>query len=114
MRSDRLRLVDMIESIDEVIDTTPPSLDRFRESEPVKSHVLRHLAIVGQAAFKLSKELKQSHSKVPWSQIADLRHALVRDYFRVNWDHVYQTARDQLPILKPKIESILASLPEDE
>jgi uncharacterized protein with HEPN domain len=40
-------------------------------------------------------------------------HVLVHDYFDVNWRLVYEAARDDVPILKPQIEAILASLPPD-
>ena len=40
-------------------------------------------------------------------------HVLVHDYFEVKWSRVYETARDHVPVLKPQIEGILASLPPD-
>ena len=38
---------------------------------------------------------------------------MVHDYFKVDWDIVYTTARDDLPALKPRIEAILAALSPD-
>ena len=67
--------------------------------------------IVGEAAYHLSKPLKNDNPDVPWRRIEGMRHILVHDYFKVNWARVYETARDDVPALKPKIESILASLP---
>jgi uncharacterized protein with HEPN domain len=40
-----------------------------------------------------------------------MRHVLVHDYFRVNWKRVFETAQNDVPVLKPQIEAILASLP---
>ena len=42
-----------------------------------------------------------------------MRHIMVHDYFRVDWDIVYQTARVDVPALKPQIEAMLRSLPPD-
>lgn len=42
-----------------------------------------------------------------------MRHILVHDYFRVDWELVFSTARDDVPALKLQIEAILASLPPD-
>jgi uncharacterized protein with HEPN domain len=42
-----------------------------------------------------------------------MRHVLVHDYFEVNWIRVYETARHDVPALKPQIESILASIPPE-
>lgn len=30
-----------------------------------------------------------------------------------NWSRVYETARDHVPVLKPQIEAMLASLPSE-
>jgi uncharacterized protein with HEPN domain len=57
--------------------------------------------------------VKDQHPHVPWKQIAGMRHVLVHDYFEVNWARVYETARNRVPVLKPQIEAILASLPPD-
>jgi uncharacterized protein with HEPN domain len=42
-----------------------------------------------------------------------MRHILVHDYFRVDWNEVHRTAVADVPSLKPLIQSILASLPQD-
>jgi len=77
----------------------------------LQSHLLRHIQIIGEASWRLSKELKDRHPQVPWQQIMGMRHVLVHDYFRVDWNVVYDTAQDDLPILGPQIEAMLASLP---
>jgi uncharacterized protein with HEPN domain len=43
--------------------------------------------------------------------MAGMRHVLVHDYFEVNWARVYETARAHVPPLKPRMQSILDSLP---
>jgi uncharacterized protein with HEPN domain len=111
MRSDRLLLQDMLDSIVEVMDTTPVLRADYDSNKFVRSHVLRHVQIIGEAAWKLSGSLKDQNPHVPWKKIAGMRHVLVHDYFEVNWIRVYETARHDVPALKPQIESILASIP---
>lgn len=67
--------------------------------------------IVGEALWKLSPSLKATRPDFPWRQIEGMRHILVHDYFRVDWDVVYRVARFDAPALRPKIEAMLASLP---
>jgi uncharacterized protein with HEPN domain len=113
LRPDRLLLLDIVDAITEVIETTPESWEEFDTNKLVRSHVLRHIQIIGEAAWRLSASLKDQHPEVPWKQIAGMRHVLVHDYFEVNWARVYQTARDHVSPLLPQIGSILGSLPPD-
>jgi uncharacterized protein with HEPN domain len=69
--------------------------------------------IVGVSAWSLSKPLKDRNPNVPWKPIEGMRHIMVHDYFRVDWNIVFATARDHVPALKPQIEAILASLPPE-
>ena len=110
MRPDRLLLLDMLEAIEEVIDTTPPTQAAFDANKFLRSHILRHIQIIGEAAWRLSQAIKDKSPQVPWKPIAGMRHVLVHDYFQVNWTRVYETARDHVPALKPLIEAILAGM----
>ncbi len=114
MRPDRLLLQDILEAIGEVVDTTPPTRAAFDADKFVRSHLLRHIQIIGEAVWRLSPAIKERHPEVPWKLIAGMRHVLVHDYFEVNWARVYETARDHVPALKPMIQAILASLPSEE
>jgi uncharacterized protein with HEPN domain len=69
--------------------------------------------IVGEAAFRLSKGLKDRHPQIPWMKMEGMRHILVHDYFKVDWEIVYTTAHNDVPVLKPLIQAVLASLPPD-
>jgi uncharacterized protein with HEPN domain len=112
-RSDRLRLQDILDSIAEVQTYLPPQRADFDANPLLQSHIFRHVMIVGEAAFRVSKELKKRNPQIPWTKIEGMRHILVHDYFKVNWARVYDTARVDVPVLKPQMEDILSSLPPD-
>ena len=114
MRTSRLLLADILESIDEIIDVTPASLSHFLANKLIQSHVLRHIAIIGEACSRVSRDLRDAHPNVPWRQIIDMRNIAVHVYHGINWERVHETARKDVPRLKLQIESILASLPEDK
>ena len=46
--------------------------------------------------------------------IAGMRHALVHNYFEVDWSEVYVTARRDVPALRPQIEDIVLNLPPEQ
>jgi uncharacterized protein with HEPN domain len=114
MRPTRLLLQDILDSITEIVDHTPSVQRDFDADKLVQSHVLRHLQIIGEAAWRLPNELKDRHPEIPWRQMAGMRHVLVHDYFEVNWGRVYQTAREDIPALELPITAILNSLPADD
>lgn len=114
MRSDRLLLLDVLDAIGEIRRYLPADRDAFDSDAPVQSHVYRHILIVGEAAYRLSKTLKDRHAEVPWRKIEGMRHVLVHDYFQVDWDEVFRTAANDIPALSFQIQAILAALPSKE
>ncbi|MGA2500819.1 MAG: HepT-like ribonuclease domain-containing protein [Tepidisphaeraceae bacterium] len=113
MRSDRLRLQDILDAIGVVQHYFPADRVAFDRDPPLQSHIYRHLMIIGEAAWNLSQAVKDRNRHIPWKRFEGMRHIMVHDYFKVDWDLVYSTARDHVPVLKPHIEAILASLPPE-
>jgi uncharacterized protein with HEPN domain len=111
MRSDRLRLLDILDAMDVLREYVPADRAAFDNDPPLQSHVYRHVMIVGEAAWRLSPGLKAAHPDVPWKQIEGMRHIMVHDYFRVDWDVVYVTASVHVPALRRHIEAMLKALP---
>lgn len=114
MRHDRLLLQDILDAIDEAISCTPAVRADFDSDKFLRSHILRQIQIIGEAVWRLSKTIKDQHPKVPWGQIAGMRHALVHDYFEVDWNEVYNTTIRDIPAIKGPMEAILAAMPPEE
>lgn len=113
MRADRLLLQDILESIREIAETTPVNKRNYDRDKLVRSHLVRHIQIIGEAASRLSAELKQANPHVPWRAIAGMRHAIVHDYFEVDWNEVYNTASRDVPALELPILTIMGRLPAE-
>lgn len=113
MRSDRNLLNDARDAIDVVARVLPEDRAAFDANEMLQSHIYRHVMIVGEAMWRLSQGLKDKHPEVPWRQIQGMRHILVHDYFRVDWDIVFSTAKDDLPELRSQIVELIDSLPTE-
>jgi uncharacterized protein with HEPN domain len=54
MRSDRLRLMDILGAIDVVVQYLPADRAAFDRDPPLQSHIFRHVMIIGEAAWNVS------------------------------------------------------------
>jgi uncharacterized protein with HEPN domain len=101
VRTAPLLLQDMLEAVDVIARYTPDSFERFESDPPVQSHIIRHIAIIGEAASRLPKEVRDAHVDIPWRQMSDMRNIVIHVYHGINWLRVYETARDHVPQLRP-------------
>ena len=72
---------------------------------------MRNLQIIGEAARKVSDESRATHSGIPWTEIIGMRNRLVHEYFRIDVEKIWETARDDIPTLVRLIEPLVP--PED-
>ncbi|MBI5220517.1 MAG: DUF86 domain-containing protein [Candidatus Liptonbacteria bacterium] len=77
----------------------------FDCSEIAQAAVVRELEIVGEAARKLSADFLASLPEVAWQDIKDMRNKLIHEYFDVDTELVWKTAREDLPQLKKALAS---------
>jgi len=80
---------------------------RFQESELARSAVVQKLAIIGEAAARVSDEFRTRRPNVPWARIVAFRNILVHAYFGIDWDEVWRAARNESQVLRSQIEAIL-------
>ena len=76
-------------------------------NELVQSAVLHKLTIIGEAAARISEELKKRHSKVEWKTIVGFRNIVVHAYFSIKWTIVWETATKDVSSLREQILQIL-------
>jgi uncharacterized protein with HEPN domain len=110
MRRDELYLNDIIEAV-EYIARFVGGLDfeGFLESELVRSAVVQKLAVIGEAAARISEELRCRHPQIPWPQIVAFRNILVHAYFGIDWNEVWKAVQVDCPALREQVAEILAT-----
>ena len=86
--------------------------NQFDDNEIVQNAVMRPLEIIGEASAKISKELRKAHSEIPWREMVGLRNRLVHEYFRIDFEAVWDTIHKDLPKLIEIIEPLVPK--EDE
>jgi len=111
MRGDRLRLMDILDAIAVIERDTPATRQEFDSQPPIRSHILLHAQIIGEAASKLSQSIRDQNPQVPWKPIMRMRNVIAHVYFGIDWNEVWQVAVRDVAILRPQIQVILAGLP---
>jgi uncharacterized protein with HEPN domain len=98
MRHEALYLTDIIEATDYIAEfIAGADFQAFEKSEMLRSAVVQKLAVIGEAAARVSEELKTRHPQVPWPQIIAFRNILAHAYFGIDWDVVWRAAGGRYP-----------------
>ncbi len=111
MRSDRERLLDILEAIQRIERRSPDDKQALEADELIQTWVLHHLRVLGEAVRALSADFRNSHPDLPWSGIIGMRNILVHHYFEIDADAVWSVLKSNLPALKAKIQKALDELP---
>ncbi|HOQ05755.1 MAG TPA: DUF86 domain-containing protein [Anaerohalosphaeraceae bacterium] len=85
-RQYKIYLQDILEAADKICRYTEGmTYQTFCENSLVVDAVVRNLQIIGEAAKKIPKEVRQAHSRVEWQKIAGLRDILTHENFGINF-----------------------------
>ena len=68
----------MLDAIDTIMQrTSGMTLEDLVADKVLFGGIVYYTMIIGEAAYKLSKEFISTHQEMPWQDIADMRHHLV-------------------------------------
>jgi len=103
-------ILDAIERIERYVQGVEQ--EEFEAEELLQDGVIRQLEIIGEAARRVSSDLKALYSEVPWRDIVDMRNKLIHDYFGVDVELVWMTAKRDVPALKQTVCEMLRDMGE--
>ena len=66
--------------------------------------LVKDVEIVGEAANAVDEATRAELPHIPWQEIVAMRNRLVHAYFEINLDIVWQTVRQDLPMLIAQLE----------
>lgn len=93
-----------IEKIEEY--TKDVSFEQFVNDNMRMHATIYNIQIIGEAAYMLTKEFKESHNEIPWPLIEKMRHVLVHDYYKIVPEAVWDVVTSDVPSLKPALLSL--------
>ena len=74
--------------------------------------VLHAIAIVGEAANRLSPGFRQAHPTIPWGEIIGTRNRIIHGYDDVKLDIIWDIAAEKIHPLLEELEPLLPTPPE--
>lgn len=101
----------MIDAIDFIAQHARPDIEAYRADPLLRFATIKQIEIIGEAAYHLTKDLRDAHPEVPWAQVMGMRHRLVHDYYSIDLQFVFDVVQTYAPALRPQLEAILEVLP---
>lgn len=112
MRSDRGRLLDILDAIRDIARYRPATRRAFDEDERTQVWMVNRLQLIGEACRGLSEPFRLRHPEIPWRAIIGMRDHLVHGYFTIDPDIVWTAVTERVPELEQYVSSAFDSDPE--
>lgn len=83
--------------------------EEFAHDTQIQDAVIRRIEIIGEAARRVSPELRGANPQIPWSEMIGMRNLMIHDYDDVDVHVVWNTVQKDLPQLLEALVQMLLS-----
>lgn len=98
------RIQDILKAIDKIeryLKKTP--LKEFKKNELIADAIIRNFEIIGEARKNIPAHVRSEYPDIPWTQMSGMRDVLIHEYFGVDLETVWHTAKHYLPPLREQL-----------
>ena len=96
-----IALIDRIESYSQGMD-----YETFMANNMAVDACVFNLSQLGELAGKVDDVVEELNPQIPWRQIYGLRNRIVHDYGEVDYRIVFETVKDDIPLLHKMLKEI--------
>ncbi|MEW5912982.1 MAG: DUF86 domain-containing protein [Thermodesulfobacteriota bacterium] len=108
MSRDKAYLADMLISARWAVEYLARKIQQdFYQDKQCQDAVIRRLEIIGEAARRVSEQVRLSIPGVPWQSLIGMRNVLIHEYDGVDLDIIWETVKRDLPGLITSLESVV-------
>ena len=105
---DLIRIRHMLDAVNEALAFTKgKNRDDLDKDRMLTLAIIKELEIIGEAASKLTPELKAMQPNIPWLDIIGMRNRLTHGYFDIDLDRVWDTVLGDLEPLCASLEKMV-------
>jgi uncharacterized protein with HEPN domain len=109
--TDKIRIQHILDAIAETENyLIHSSFEDYNSNSEKRFATIKQIEIVGEACNHLTNELKQQHTEIEWLQINGFRNISIHEYFGIDFNIVWDIAKNDLPVLKQKFTEILKEI----
>ena len=107
------------------------TFEEFIKDKKTINAVVRSIEVIGEATKKIPETLKNKYSEIPWKKMAGMREIImseandytrirqrrfrskmIHEYFGIDMEILWKTAKDEIPPLRLLIQNALKNLGE--
>lgn len=86
------------------------TFDTFKINKTIIKATLHDIQTIGEAASRISTDIQERYSEVPWAQMISIRNVIVHHYFELDHEVIWQTVTKDLPLLIKQLEKVFKEL----
>ena len=83
------------------------SFDEFLTNQRLAKAICRSLEIIGEASKNITLNFKTRYPLVAWKDMAGMRERLIHHYFGVDYETVWRTLKEDIPLLDEWMKIII-------
>lgn len=103
-------ILDAIDKIEEFIGNM--EYGEFIQDDKTSTAVVKKIEIIGEAIKNIPRDVRVKYNAIPWKDIVGMRNKITHNYFKIDYEIVWNVVKEKLPALKIQAEQVLKEMDE--